>query len=792
MEKFLRHQKLLVLVPMVALCIYAVGYLVLAFTGNFIEHHHTFLSSVLMILSLNFLYFAFVHHNRLMQWGAWVVFFAVVIDLFYELTFSHQLTGMSLILVDALIHLAHIVGILLLSYGLYQSMTASRKRHVIFREFFNYNNSVYFEYHRSKQIITFMFSNSFRAKTNLHQERMAFPLDEAIKQMDSADQKQFKDMLYHPEKHLASEIKLRVQLPGMAEPVLLFTKIIAIITDSLSGILIDISHLEELVIELNLSKEAFEQKEYEEKAILESTNDIIVKFRYDGKLMFSTENYAKFFNYSKEELMKMSVENLDDTIGFSKEQWFIDVVNDGYSESIVEWNTDGKTKWIYWKNRALYNEDDELEAILSVGHDITDLKRLNNELYQKSLHDDLTQFYNRSGLIDKIQTLETKPSVVLFYLGLDNYSYINDFYGYEVGDQIIKDVALELDWFGQRGAIVARISRDEFVIIAHEPPIIQECLLHIYRFLESQFSIQGVSISIKKNIGYAIYPDDSKTVKGLLSLASLAMLESKSHYHHTALRYRKEFQMNVQENLTMASAIRNAIQNNEIDVFFQSVVHSQTQRIISLEALARWKRSDDTFVSPLVLFQHANRLKLVEDLDRFLIDKALRYFKSIHHQAAYQQATLSINVSPGLLLDSKLIDFFKYEISKYAIGPELIVIEIPENTFVGNLEQIYDQIRKLRQIGMKIAIDDFGREYSSLSVLTAIDFDLIKIDRFFIEHINKPINKEIIQMILRIAKTNNKTVIAEGIETKDQSDKLIEYGCIYHQGYYYARPKKLV
>ena len=145
-----------------------------------------------------------------------------------------------------------------------------------------------------------------------------------------------------------------------------------------------------------------------------------------------------------------------------------------------------------------------------------------------------------------------------------------------------------------------------------------------------------------------------------------------------------------------------------------------------------------------------------------------------------------------MLLDSKLIEFFKYEISKYAIGPELIVIEIPENTFVGNLEQIYDQIRKLRQIGMKIAIDDFGREYSSLSVLTAIDFDLIKIDRFFIEHINKPTNKEIIQMILRIAKNNQKTVIAEGIETKDQSDQLIEYGCIYHQGFYYARPKKLV
>lgn len=792
MEKFLRHRKLLVLIPMIALVIYAIGYLILAFTGNFIEHHHTFLSSVLLILSLNFLYFAFVHHNRLMQGGAWVVVLTVVVDLLYEGLILHELDSVSLIIVDALIHLAHIIGILLLSYGLYQSMIASRKRHVIFQEFFNYNNSVYFEYHRVKHTITFLFSNSFRKKTKLMQERMNLPLEAAIQNMDEEDCLQFKDMLEHPEAHQSSEVKLRLQLPGMSEPLLLFTKIIAIVPDSLSGIFIDISHLEELLIELNLSKEAFEQKEYEERAILENTNDIIVKFRYDGKVMFSTENYAKFFNYSKEQLMKMSVENLDDKIGFSKEQWFIDVVNDGYSESIVEWNTDVKSKWIYWKNRALYNEDGSLEAILSVGHDITDLKRLNNELYQKSLHDDLTTFYNRSGLLERIQSIEGKSSVVLFYLSLDNYSYINDFYGYEIGDQIIKDVAFELDWFVQRGAIVARISRDEFVIIAHEPQIIQECLLHIYRFLESSFSIAGVSISLKKNIGYAIYPDDSKSVKGLLSLASLAMLESKSHYHHTALRYRREFQMNVQENLTMASAIRNAIQNNEIDVHFQSVVHSQTHKIISLEALARWKRSDDTFVSPLILFQHANRLKMVEDLDRFLIDKALRYFKSIHHQAAYQQATLSLNVSPGLLLDSKLIEFFKYEISKYAIGPELIVIEIPENTFVGNLEQIYDQIRKLRQIGMKIAIDDFGRDYSSLSVLSAIDFDLIKIDRFFIEHINKPTNKEIIQMILRIAKNNQKTVIAEGIETKDQSDQLIEYGCIYHQGYYYGRPKKLV
>ena len=792
MQDFMKKQRLLVTIPMVLIVIYSVFYLIVSVSDSMLEHHHLFLLSILLILSANFLYFAFVQNSYLMKIGGILIVSVTLLEVIIGLFFSSQQENFLYLYVDSIIHSFNIAGILFVSYGLYLSMVESRKRHMIFHVFFNYNNAVFFELDKVRSKASVMFSQAFMRSSGVQKPVLQVSLKNALNFLDEDYHEAFKRYLLREQINPDEEIRLKVKIPNEEGYRWMFCKRAFQYGDMVAAILIDISNVESLIKEIDFRKEAYEQKEHEEKTILENTNDIIVKFRYDGKIMFATENYGKFFNYSKDELMKMSVENLDEITQFSTDPWFIEVQQDGYSESIVEWNTEGKTKWIYWKNRALYDDEGKLEAILSVGHDITDLKRLNNELYQKSLRDDLTNFYNRNGLFEQIQAIEGKQAAVLFYLSLDIYSYINDYYGHEVGDQLIRDVASELRYFEHRGAIVGRISRDEFVLLAHEPAIIQDCLLQVYRFLESSFSIAGTNLTVKKHIGYAIYPDDAKSVKALMSLASLAMLESKNNYTHTALRYREEFQKNVEENLMMASEIRKAIQNNEIDVHFQPVIQNVNRQILTLEALARWTKANGQIVSPITLFQHATKSKLVEEVDRYLIDKALLYFKQLRTQPAYLKSTVSINLTPETLLDSKTTEFFKYELSKYAINPDAVVIEIAENTFVGNLDHVYDQIRKLRQIGMKIAIDDFGREYSSLSVLTTIDFDFIKIDRFFVDRIAEAVNQEIIQMVLRIAKDKSKVVVAEGVETMEQAQALVKLGCVYHQGYYYAKPKKLI
>jgi diguanylate cyclase (GGDEF)-like protein/PAS domain S-box-containing protein len=516
-----------------------------------------------------------------------------------------------------------------------------------------------------------------------------------------------------------------------------------------------------------------------------------VKFRPDGQIVFSTENYASIFGVSTQQLLSMKVEDVNKLTGITDDVWYKETVENGYTESVVEISIRGEKRWVFWKNRTLYDHDGKPEYVLSVGHDITDLKRLNNELYQKSLRDDLTGLYNRAGLFQELDKIANVDSCVLFFLDLENYAYINDYFGHEVGDLIIQDVATELLWFRRKGAITARISGDEFVIAAYEVQTIQESILNIYRFLETSHTVQGVSITVKKNIGYAVYPDDTSSIKSLVSLASMAMLESKAANVQTAVRYRPEFQQNVKDNLMMAGAIKHAIEAGEIDIHFQSVVDASSGETVFLESLARWHRQNGEYVAPFTLFHHATRSKLVQDLDRYLIDKSLRYFQILLRRPEYQDAVLSVNVTPSTLLDKKFPDFLRLIMSKYALASYQIMVEVAETTFVGNLDVCFQQLRSLRKLGVRIAIDDFGRDYSSLSILTALDFDVIKIDRVFVDKINLPINREIIKMIQSIAHANGKTVIAEGVETKAQAENLSLLGIALHQGYLYSKPKKL-
>jgi EAL domain-containing protein (putative c-di-GMP-specific phosphodiesterase class I) len=272
----------------------------------------------------------------------------------------------------------------------------------------------------------------------------------------------------------------------------------------------------------------------------------------------------------------------------------------------------------------------------------------------------------------------------------------------------------------------------------------------------------------------------------------MAMLESKASQVQTAVRYKPEFQAAVKENLLMAGAIKHAIEAAQIDIHFQNVIHAPTGEFAYVESLARWTRESGEIVPPITLFSHAARSKLVQDLDRYLIDRSLRYFQILSKQPQYQDTILAVNVAPSTLLDKKFPDFLRLVISKYALSSFQIMIEVAETTFIGNLDHCFQQLRSLKKLGVRIALDDFGRDYSSLSILTALDFDVIKIDRVFVDKITMPINREIIMMVQKIALSNGKVVIAEGVETKAQSEALHELGIDFHQGYYYSKPKKLI
>lgn len=788
MKDFLKDRKYQYWIPFALMGLYAAFYFVSMILGDWFDHHRLFLISLLLLLLMDLLFIAIQQKSKWMGLGLGLMGGAALLDLSSEIMVLTGIMSEVNILLDTFLHILYLSGMAILTAMLYKYSQIQRERHRLFQLFFTYNHAVYYEFDRKSNIWSFTFSESF---LNMH------GLKARTLRIDDADFRSCVDLddsehlsIYDDESPI-DEVNLRIRFPGMTKSTWIHSKVVVRNETMIVGVDIDVSHYQILIDELDQSQTRLGSIEMEERAILEHTNDLIVKFRPDGQIVFATENYAAIFGVSTHQLLSMKVEDVNKLTGVTDDVWYKETVESGYTESVIEIAIRGEKRWIFWKNRTLYDQDGAPEYVLSVGHDITDLKRLNNELYQKSLRDDLTGLYNRAGLFQELDKIAKAESCVLFFLDLENYAYINDYFGHEVGDLIIQDVATELLWFRKKGAITARISGDEFIIAAYDVQTIQEAILNIYRFLETTHTVQGVSITVKKNIGYAVYPDDAPSIKSLVSLASMAMLESKASNVQTAVRYRPEFQQNVKDNLMMAGAIKHAIEAGEIEIHFQAVVEASSGEPVFLESLARWHRQNGEYVPPFTLFHHATRSKLVQDLDRYLIDKSLRYFQMLVRRPEYQDAVLSVNVTPSTLLDKKFPDFLRLIMSKYALASYQIMIEVAETTFVGNLDLCFQQLRSLRKLGVRIAIDDFGRDYSSLSILTALDFDVIKIDRVFVDKINLPINREIIKMVQSIAHSNGKTVIAEGVETKAQAENLQLLGISLHQGYLYSKPKKL-
>jgi diguanylate cyclase (GGDEF)-like protein/PAS domain S-box-containing protein len=789
MAQFLKDRKYQFMIPIVVLSIYSLIYIGMILFGNWMNHHLLFLLSIFFLVLLNVLFLALQQKSKIMVAGVGVMLISTFLEIVVE---ALAIAGFQIdtpLIYDIFIHIMQIGGTITLSVMAYLLMRVMRERNKLFHLFFTYNQAIYQEYNHKEERWTFTLSPSFASLHHLDYSHLTMNRDEFRDAVHVEDREKF-DHFVSPNQ--VNEVNLRIRFPKMSNYTWIHSKVVYHENDKSIGIIIDISHYQSLIDELDQSQMRLGTIEMEERAILEHTNDLILKVRLDGKIVFATENYANIFGLSIKELLTMTVTDINRLTNITNDNWFRDTAEIGYSESVIELEIKGEIRWIFWKNRTLNNNDGDPEFILSVGHDITDMKRMNNDLYLKSLRDDLTGLYNRTGLFQELEKLKNIDSCVLFFLDLDNFAYINDYFGHEVGDLIIQEVATELLWFRRKGGIVSRISGDEFVIAAHDVQSIQESILNIYRFLETTHTVSGASITIKKNIGYAVYPDDAPTIKGLVSLASMAMLESKASQIQTAVRYKPEFQAAVKENLLMAGAIKHAIEASQIDIHFQNVIHAPSGEFAYIESLARWTRENGEIVPPITLFFHATQSKLVQDLDRYLIDRSLRYFQILSKQPQYQDTILAVNVAPSTLLDKKFPDFLRLVISKYALSSFQIMIEVAETTFIGNLDHCFQQLRSLKKLGVRIAIDDFGRDYSSLSILTGLDFDVIKIDRVFVDKITMPINREIITMVQKIALSNGKVVIAEGVETKAQAESLHELGIDFHQGYYYGKPKKMV
>jgi len=421
------------------------------------------------------------------------------------------------------------------------------------------------------------------------------------------------------------------------------------------------------------------------------------------------------------------------------------------------------------------------------------LQKEQNELYKLSTKDSLSGLYNRYSLMKKLEWLISQSQhkneqFALLFIDLDNFKNINDSVGHEYGDQVLQHVADILLDSVRDNDIVARLGGDEFVIVLPNSPDeinIIEITQRIKKKLAHPIEYKNFTARITASIGIAIYPRDGENVTEIIKHADLAMYKAKelgkNHYHF----FTEKLDHAIQERIIMQQYLLEALKNNYFELHYQPKVDIKTNTIIACEALIRLNHPQEGLIPPYKFIALAEETGLIVNIGEWVITEATKQIQQWANTPLHN-VQVSINISAGQLQDSNLLKHLTKHIEK--IDYSKLDIELTESMLISDFNEKIEIVNKLKELNLSLSLDDFGTGYSSLSYLKTIPFDTLKIDKAFIDDIEKVDGESFVEMIIKIAQTLHMKVVAEGVETQTQLQMLQELGCDQYQGYYCSKP----
>ena len=434
-----------------------------------------------------------------------------------------------------------------------------------------------------------------------------------------------------------------------------------------------------------------------------------------------------------------------------------------------------------------------------ISTDFSELNKVKEQLQYQALHDSLTKLPNRILLDIQIEqgialSKKNNKKLALMFVDLDDFKKINDLYGHSVGDELLATLGTIFNQMLSAGDSVARFGGDEFIFCFPELDNLADAerkAKRISEIFKQHFVINGKSIYSSCSIGVAMYPDDGDASEQLISKADIVLYKSKSQQKGNFLFFNDTINTQVQRDLLLESELHSAIANNELDVLYQPQIDAATGQIYGVEALVRWYNSKLGHVSPVEFIQVAEDVGIINDIGNFVIKKSLQDILQFNNRSN-TQLHLSINISPKQLMEPDFVSNVINLTHEMAVDNRLITLEITENVLINDLAKVQPVLQSIRNSGMKLSLDDFGTGYSSLSYLSNLPIDEIKIDRSFIDKLlTNDQSESLVKTIIAIGQFCDLTVIAEGVETKEQYDHLRHYRCDLVQGYYFDRPLSL-
>lgn len=413
------------------------------------------------------------------------------------------------------------------------------------------------------------------------------------------------------------------------------------------------------------------------------------------------------------------------------------------------------------------------------------------QAYFHAHHDSLTGLKNRKAFSDDMQSqIQAEIPFVLLLIDLNNFKQINDGLGHYFGDKVLHKVTARMSQQLKPGCRLYRMGGDEFtLVINHTDPecvdSYQEVIAGLHSVLALPLVVDDHTFHLSASIGVSCFPNCSQNLEQLLQRADIAMYHSKRQ-HLPYKVFTQDLEQGVKQRLEIAAKIKQALQNDEFELYFQPLLCIKSQSIEGAELLIRWPQADGSFIGPDVFIPIAEQTNMIGDITTWVLGRCLRDQKWLAERGF--KGILHFNLSAKDLHQPKLVEQLSQAIAKY---PEMVaqhlILEVTESDMMTDVEQVTTHMNHLAKLGFTFSIDDFGTGYSSLSLLRKLPVSQLKIDRSFVQNmLDNHADRSIVESVIYLAKALDFSVVAEGVETLQASQQLTQLGCDYQQGYYFS------
>ena len=458
----------------------------------------------------------------------------------------------------------------------------------------------------------------------------------------------------------------------------------------------------------------------------------------------------------------------------------------------------GEERLIAWHSTVLRDAEGRVTGTLSSGEDITDSRVAQERVAYLAYHDQLTGLANRSMLAEQLTGAVVRAgyaarAVGLLCLDVDDFKLVNDSLGHPVGDELLGAVAERLHTVKRHDDVLARAGGDEFFLLLTDLPG-DDAEAHaisaaerIAAALSEPIAVAGVALHVSASVGVSLFPRDAGDADALLRHSDTAMYQAKRAGRAGHALYSPEGDDPL-ERLSLTARLRKSLDNGELELHYQPIyaIEEGERRAAAVEALLRWRDPVHGLVSPADFIPVAEHSGLIEPIGAWVVDELCR--QGAHWASLGLTPRLSVNASPRELRRPDYADTFAQSLERHSIDPGRVVVEVTESVAMDEAA-VPGPLARLHDLGVGVAIDDFGEGHSSLSRLRDLPVELIKIDRSFMRDV--PRRREagaIVSAIIRLAEALGRQVVAEGVETEEQLEFLAGEGCGYVQGFHLSRP----